>query len=153
MKIKRRIMEMLKTKDMGLWNPCYFLNLRDARLTWEERKALLYLFEQIVEEAASQTNVCSGVQFDLDTPGEVEYFTLSFRPEGYNPDDWDDYTDIYVFNYYRDDTSDKFYIEELSKKHGAHWGSFKAGLRGWYDHLLKIGRETRKPTSYKSVAI
>ena len=152
MKIQRKIMELLKTKDMGLWNPCYFLNLRDAKLTWEERKALLHLFEYIVEKASPQTNIFSGVQFDLDTPGEVEYFMLSFRPEGYNPDDWDDYEDIFVFNYYTG-THDKLYIEELSKKYGAHWGSFKAGLRGWYDYMLVTGLATRVPTNYKSVAV
>jgi hypothetical protein len=153
MKIQRKIKELLKEKNIGLWNPCYFLNLKDAKLTWEEKKALLHIFEIIAANASPSTNICSGIQFDLDTPGEVEYFSLGFRPEGYNPDDWNDYEDLYIFNYYLDDRSDKYYIEDLSKRYGAHWGSFKAGLRGWYDHLLKIGRETRIPTSYKSVAV
>ena len=152
MKIKRKIMELLKTKDMGLWNPCYFLNLRDARLTWEERKALLYIFKYIVEKAAPQTNICSGVQFDLDIPGEVEYFSLGFRPEGYNPDDWDDYEDLYIFNYYTV-SNEKYYVEDLAKKHGSHWGSFKAGLRAWYDYMLLAGLAERKPTNYKPVAM
>lgn len=152
MKIQRKIKELLKTKNMELWNPCYFLNLRDARLTWEERKALLYLFEQIVEEAAPQTDICSGIQFDLDTPGEVEYFCLNFRPEDFNEDDWDDWGTMYIFNYYNV-SNGKHYVEELSKKHGAHWGSFKAGLRGWYDYMLLAGLADRQPTSYKSVAV
>lgn len=151
MKVQRKIKELLKTKDIGLWNPCYFLNLRDAKLTWEERKALLHIFKSIVEDASPLTNITSGIQFDQET-GEVEYFTLNFRPKGYNPDDWNSWNSIDVFNYYEGDT-DKYYIEDLSKRYGTHWGSFKAGLRGWYDHLLKIGRETRIPTNYKSVAI
>lgn len=152
MKIKRKIMDLLKTKDMGLWNPCYFMNLRDACLIWEERKALLYLFEQIVSEADPGTNINSGVQFDLDTPGEVEYFALNYRPQGHNEDDWDDWGTIYIFNYYTC-TNAKHYVEELSKKHGAHWGSFKAGLRGWYDYILLAGLTERKPTNYKPVAV
>lgn len=151
MKIQRKIKELLKEKNIGLWNPCYFFNLKDSHLTWEERKALLHIFKSIVEDASPLTNITSGIQFDQET-GEVEYFTLNFRPKGYNPDDWNSWNSIDVFNYYEGDT-DKFYVEELSKKYGANWGSFKAGLRGWYDHLLKIGRETRIPTSYKSVAV
>ena len=143
-------MEMLKNKDMGLWNPCYFFNFRDARLTWEEKKALLHVFEYIVEKASPLANVSSGIQFDEDTPGEVEYFCLNYgvREEcGYDSDT------IYVFDCYRDDTSDKYYVEELSNKYGSHWGSFKAGLRGWYDYMLVTGLATRKPTNYKSVAV
>ncbi len=152
MKIQRKIMELLKTKNLELWNPCYFLNLRDAKLTWEERKALLYIFKEIVEEAAPQTDINSGVQFDLDIPGEVEYFSLNYRPVDYNEDDWDDWGTIYIFNYYNA-SNGKHYVEDLSKRYGAHWGSFKAGLRAWYDHMLLTGLATRIPTSYKSVAI
>lgn len=152
MKIQRKIKEMLKEKNIGLWNPCYFLNLRDAKLTWEERKALLYIFKQIVEVAAPQTNICSGVQFDLDIPGEVEYFCLNFRPEDFNEDDWDDWGTTYVFNYYTA-SNGKHYVEDLSKRYGAHWGSFKAGLRGWYDYMLLAGIVNRQPTNYKPVAI
>lgn len=152
MKIQRKIKSLLKSKDMGLWNPCYFMNLKDAKLTWEEKKALLHLFEYIVSEADPQTNISSGVQFDEDTPGEVEYFCLYFSPLGYDPDNWSDFRTIYVFNYYTG-THDKYYIEDLSKRYGAHWGSFKAGLRAWYDHMLLKGEADRKPTSYKSVAV
>ena len=152
MKIQRKIKELLKGKNIGLWNSCYFLNLRDAKLTWEEKYALLHLFEYIVEKASPQTNIFSGIQFDMDTPGEVEYFGLNFRPINYNPDNWDDWNTVYVFNYYTG-THDKFYVEDLVKKHGSHWGSFKAGLRAWYDHMLLTGLVSRKPTSYKSVAV
>ena len=148
MKLKRKIMELLKSKDMGLWNPCYFFNMRDARLTWEEKYALLYLFEYMVDKAIPRSNIWSGVQFDEDTPGEVEYFSLGYNT-GDGTEDWDK---IYVFNYYTG-THDKLYVEELSKKHGAHWGSFKAGLRGWYDYMLLAGLADRQPTSYKSVAV
>lgn len=147
MKIQRKIKEMLKGKGMVLWNPCYFLNLRDAKLTWEERKALLYLFEHICLDATPKTEIFSGIEFDEDTPGEVEYFCLY-----YEADDYEDYRQLYVFNYYTG-THDKYYVEDLVKKYGSHWGSFKAGLRAWYDHMLLKGEADRKPTNYKSVAV
>ena len=152
MKIQRKITDLLKTKNMGLWNSCYFLNLKDAKLTWEEKKALLHLFEYIVGKADPETNISSGIQFDEDTPGEVEYFCLNFRPQGHDPDNWSDFKTLYVFNYYTG-SFDKYYVEGLVKKHGAHWGSFKAGLRGWYDYMLSSGLATRVPTNYKSVAV
>lgn len=149
MKIQRKIKEMLKSKKIGLWGKEYFLNPRDAHLSWEERKALLHVFEYIVGEAIPETNISSGIQFDEDTPGEVEYFCLGYRTgEGF-----DDWHKLYVFDYYRDGVSDKHYVEDLSKIYGSHWGSFKAGLRGWYDYMLTNGLVTRKPTNYKSVAV
>ena len=148
MKIQRKIKEMLKEKGIGLWGKEYFLNPRDAKLTWEEKKALLHLFEYMVEKAIPETNISSGIQFDEDTPGDVEYFCLGYRI-GEEIDDW---KNIYVFNYYTG-THDKFYVENLSKRYGSHWGSFKAGLRGWYDYMLLAGLVNRKPTNYKSVAI
>ena len=141
-------MNLLKSKDMGLWNPCYFFNLRDAKLTWEEKYALLHLFEYMVEKAVPRSNIWSGIQFDEDTPGEVEYFSL-----GYNTGEgFEDWAKLYVFNYYTG-VHDKFYMKDLSKRYGSHWGSFKAGLRGWYDYMLLSGLVTRRPTNYKSVAV
>ena len=148
MKIQRKIKNMLKGKKIGLWGKEYFLNPRDAKLTWEEKHALLHLFEYIIENAVSETNISSGIQFDEDTPGEVEYFCLGYRT-GEGVEDW---KKLYIFDYYNN-TSDKHYIEDLVYKYGTHWGSFKAGLRGWYDYMLISGLATRKPTSYKSVAV
>lgn len=148
MKIQRKIKNMLKGKKIGLWGKEYFLNPRDAKLTWEEKKALLHLFEYMVEKAIPETNISSGIQFDEDTPGDVEYFCLGYRI-GEEIDDW---KNIYIFNYYSG-SSDKLYVEDLVKKHGSHWGAFKAGLRGWYDYMLLTGLTDRVPTNYKSVAV
>lgn len=147
MKIQRKVNNLLKSKDIGLWNPCYFMNSKDAKLTWEEKKALLHIFEIIVEKASPLANISSGIQFDEDIPGEVGYFCLNY---GVRTDIGYDSDFIYIFNYYGGYT-DEYYVENLSKRYGAHWGSFKAGLRSWYDYLLNTGKETRKPTNYKSV--
>lgn len=145
----------------------YLTNIKDAKFTWEEKKALLHFLKQ-----SSEMKKEDMAQFEL-SQNECDVFKLSQTPISqtkYN-EEWDverftlaiprikkvEEEDGFYYTTSTDNTVDIYdedydrnLYDHLIKNFGPHWAAVKAGLRGWYYQLKDEGVEgfDRNPTNF-----
>ena len=148
MKIRKLLNNKKYEKLIKMWrDPQYFLNWKDAKFSWEERRSLEYILDFL--SALELKNLGTYIKFydedfiNDEDPVDVEVFAI------YRTDPNGIICQLSIFDSWERGNDIKHFLS-LYKNHGTHWAAVKAGLRGIYDdnHISgKVGFE-RKPTNW-----